>query len=409
MEMLVSCTLVIAAGLIAIPVAVFLLEIVAAIALPQWQPAAGSSHGTRHRLAVLVPAHNESTGLLATLADIRNQLHPGDRLLVVADNCTDDTAAVAVAGGAEVAERHDTDKQGKGYALDFGLRHLNSNPPEIVIMIDADCRLADDTIDRLATTCAITRRPVQALYLMAAPKKSPINHQVAEFAWRVKNWLRPVGLSALKLPCQLVGTGMAFPWDVIRSADLANGLIVEDVKLGLDLTLAGKPPLFCPSACVRSEFASSVGGAGSQRKRWEQGHIGMILTTAPRLLWVAIAQRNWALLGLTLDLGVPPLSLLALLLVGMFAVAGLAVALGFSSAALTVSIANLLAFVVAAFLSWMKCGRDILPLVAMLSIALYVYGKLPLYRHILSNRTEPGWVRTDRTKSHVSARLPKIE
>ena len=234
---------------------------------------------------------------------------------------------------------------------------------------------------------------------MTAPDGSPINYQVAEFAWRVKNWLRPLGLSALKLPCQLVGTGMAFPWDVIRSADLANGWIVEDLKLGLDLALAGHPPLFCPSACVRSQFASSVEGAGSQRKRWEQGHIGMILTTAPRLLCIAILRRNWGLLALTLDLAVPPLSLLAMLLIGMFAVAGLAVALGFSSAALTVSTASLLAFMVAAFLSWMKCGRDVLPPGAILSIAPYVLGKLPLYRHILSNRTDARWIRTDRTKS----------
>jgi cellulose synthase/poly-beta-1,6-N-acetylglucosamine synthase-like glycosyltransferase len=399
METLVSWVFVVVSALAAIPVTVFFLEIIAAIALRQGQDASRPCHGTRRRVAVLVPAHNESTGLLPTLTDIRRQLVRGDRLLVVADNCADDTASVASAAGAEVVERHDSAKHGKGYALDFGLRHLASDPPEIVIIIDADCRLAAETIDQLATTCTTTHRPVQALYLMTSPEESQINYQVAQFAWRVKNWLRPLGLGALKLPCQLVGTGMAFPWDVIRSTDLANGGIVEDLKLGLDLALAGYPPLFCPSACVRSQFASSVKGAGSQRKRWEQGHIGMILTTAPRLLWIAVVRRNWGLLALTLDLAVPPLSLLAILLIGMFVVAGLAVALGSSSAALTVSTASLLTFMVATFLSWMRCGRDILPPGAILSIAPYVLGKLPLYRHILSRRTDAQWIRTDRTKS----------
>jgi cellulose synthase/poly-beta-1,6-N-acetylglucosamine synthase-like glycosyltransferase len=396
METLASDALAIFAVLFAIPVAVFCLEIVAAIALPQRQRRVRPNYGPRRRVAVLVPAHNESKGLLPTLADIRSQLHPGDRLLVVADNCADDTAAVARAGGAEVVERYDLTKLGKGYALDWGLRHLGLDPPEFVILIDADCRLADHAIDRLVETCAQTTRPVQALYLMRVPDHSRINHQVAEFAWRVKNWVRPLGLRALGLPCQLVGTGMAFPWDVIRAADLANGYIVEDLKLGLDLALAGHASLFCPSAVVTSQFASSVKGAGIQRKRWEQGHIDTILKAAPRLLLMAIARRRWGLVALTLDLVVPPLSLLGMLVGGMLAVTAL---FGFPSAALAVSTASFLAFIAAAFLAWMKCGRDVLPPGAIFLIAPYILGKLGLYRQIASGKTDAQWIRTDRTKS----------
>jgi cellulose synthase/poly-beta-1,6-N-acetylglucosamine synthase-like glycosyltransferase len=399
MEIIVSYLLTIVAGLIAIPVAVFFLEIIAAIALPQRECAARPSASFRRRVAVLLPAHNESTGLLPTLADVRTQLLPGDRLLVVADNCLDDTAAGASAAGAEVVERHDLTRLGKGYALDFGIRHLTSDPPDIVIVVDADCRLAKNTLDRLATSSAMTGRPAQALNLMTAPEESPVNYRVAEFAWRVKNWLRPLGLSALGLPCQLMGTGMAFPWDVIRAADLASGWIVEDLKLGLDLAFAGYPPLFCPSARVTSEFSSSSEGAGTQRRRWEQGHISTIVVTLPGLLCQAIARRHWGLLALTLDLAVPPLSLLAMLLAAIFVVAAFASLFGFSSTALLISTASLLAFLLAAFAAWFKCGRDVLPLRAMWSIGPYVIGKLPLYRRILSDRADARWTRTDRSKS----------
>jgi cellulose synthase/poly-beta-1,6-N-acetylglucosamine synthase-like glycosyltransferase len=399
METIVSYVLTIVAGLVAIPVAVFFLEIAAAIVLPQRQCAARPSASFRRRVAVLLPAHNESTGLLPTLADIRTQLLAGDRLLVAADNCVDDTAAVALVAGAEVVERHDPLRFGKGYALDFGLRHLVADPPDIVIVVDADCRLAEDTIDRLAKACTLTRRPVQTLYLMTAPNESAVDYRVAEFAWRVKNWLRPLGLGALGLPCQLMGTGMAFPWDVIRSANLASGWIVEDLKLGLDLAMAGHPPLFCPSARITSQFSSSSEGAGTQRRRWEQGHMSTIVVMVPSLLRQAIARRDWDLLALTLDLAVPPLSLLATLLAGMFVVAALAAIFGFSSAALLISATSLLGFLLTAFLAWLKCGRDILPPRAISSVAPYVLGKLPLYRRILSNRTETRWIRTDRTKS----------
>src|SRR5262249_14964254 len=137
--------LVVVAILLAIPVAVLCIEIIAAIILPERHLATCFGHGVRPRLAVLVPAHNESRGLLPTLSDIRSQLLPHDRLLVVADNCTDDTADVARAEGAEVIERHDLSRLGKGYALDYGLRHLSFDPPEIVIAIDADCRVEPGT------------------------------------------------------------------------------------------------------------------------------------------------------------------------------------------------------------------------------------------------------------------------
>jgi cellulose synthase/poly-beta-1,6-N-acetylglucosamine synthase-like glycosyltransferase len=234
---------------------------------------------------------------------------------------------------------------------------------------------------------------------MKAPDQSRINHQVAEFAWRVKNWVRPLGLSALGLPCQLVGTGMAFPWQLIRAVDLANGWIVEDLKLGLDLALAGHPALFCPSAVVTSQFASSPKGAGIQRKRWEQGHIDTILTVAPRLLCLGVARRRWGLLALTLDLMVPPLSLLAMLACGMLAVAASAALIGLSSAALAVSAVSFLAFIGAAILAWITYGRDVVPLGAIFLIPLYVLGKIGLYRQIASGQKEAQWIRTDRAKS----------
>lgn len=68
-------------------------------------------------LVVIVPAHNESTHLTPTLHSISSQLGPKDRLLVVADNCTDDTADVARAFGAETIERFNVAQRGKGFAL----------------------------------------------------------------------------------------------------------------------------------------------------------------------------------------------------------------------------------------------------------------------------------------------------
>jgi cellulose synthase/poly-beta-1,6-N-acetylglucosamine synthase-like glycosyltransferase len=402
MATFISLLLTLSAILLAVPVAIFLIEVAAAIILSGRGAAARVSveRDSHQRLVVLVPAHNESTGLLLTLADIKQQLRTGDGILVVADNCSDDTAAIALAQSVEVIERNDPAKRGKGYALDFGLQHLKLSPPEIVVMVDADCRIAPNAINYLAKACSTTGRPVQALDLMTAPAGSGVNHQVAEFAWRVKNWLRPLGFKALGLPCQLMGTGMAFPWDVICCADLNSGWVVEDLKLGLDLTSKGHPPVFCPSARVTSEFASSARAARTQRERWEGGHISVILTTVPRMFFKAVSYRDWNLLALTLDLAVPPLSLLAILVIAMFTVTTLSYALlGFSSLAPALSTATLLAFLLAAGLAWLKCGRDIVPVNAILLIAPYIFRKLGLYRAVLFEKTDAQWIRTDRTKS----------
>src|SRR5205814_9716062 len=106
-----SAVLVVAALLLLVPVLVLALQVVCAVAGHRRAEAPAS--GVRPRLAVLVPAHNEAAGIAAALATMTAQLQPGDRLLVVADNCSDDTARVAAVAGAEVAERHDLQRRGK--------------------------------------------------------------------------------------------------------------------------------------------------------------------------------------------------------------------------------------------------------------------------------------------------------
>lgn len=386
------------AVLLAIPVAIFLIEVVAAIALPQRDCLVPPSNDSRRRVAVLIPAHNESSNLLPTLADIKAQIREDDRLLVVADNCSDDTAAVAAAADVDVIDRNDPVRKGKGYALDWGLRHLSLDPPDIVIMVDADCRLAAATIDQLAATCAVTQRPVQALYLMISSDEFPINSRVAEFGWRVKNWVRPLGLRALGLPCQLMGTGMAFPWDLISSADLASGLIVEDLKLGLDLASAGSAPVFYPFASVTSYFPWTLEGTDSQRLRWERGHIGMIFAMVPRMIVRAVAQANLGLLTLAFDLAVPPPVLLGMLLMAMSVITGSATFLGTSCVAMFISLVSLIGFISAIFISWLTYGRDILPLGSILLVFSYALGKLPFYLRILLRKSSSQWIRTDRRK-----------
>lgn len=378
--------------MLAVPVLVLLTQVLAArYARPVETPASQR----RPRIAVLVPAHNEAAGIAEVVDGIRAQLQAGDRLLVVADNCSDATAALARSAGAEVSERFHETLRGKGYALDHGIGQLAGDPPEVLIMVDADCLLGRGALDRIARVCAHSGRPVQALYLMHAPESTGPMRRIAEFAWVVKNLVRPLGFHKLGQPCQLMGTGMAFTWAQIRSAELASGHIVEDMKLGVDLASAGQAPLFCPDAMVYSFFPSSESGASTQRTRWEHGHLSVIMSYVPRLLAASFKRGNGALAALALDLCVPPLALLIMLAGAGWVVSALAWLLFSLSWPLALATVLLLSIGVAVLLSWSGFARQVLSLGELMAAFGYVARKLPLYFKFVFNR-QVEWVRSKR-------------
>lgn len=354
--------------------------------------------GTRPSAAILVPAHNESAGLADALRNIVDQMRAGDRLIVVADNCDDDTAEIARVAGAEVVVRNDPTRRGKGYALDAGVRYLRQAPCGIVIIVDADCHIEPNSLDALAGAAASSGRPIQARYLVQAPPRSGPNLAVAEFAFLVKNHLRPLGLFRLGLPCQLTGSGMAFPWHVIVSADLATGHRVEDMKLGLDLAAAGHPPLFCDQAVVTSFFPHSAQGLETQRQRWEGGHLSMIRFAFGCLF----RTRSLALpyLVMLLDVMVPPLTLLVAASIAVFAIALGVAGLGFGLSPLLIATAAILLMFLAVGSAWFVHGRALLPFRDVLQIARYVASKSKLYPKVIATGKDSSWIRTDRSSGN---------
>ncbi|BAU10063.1 hypothetical protein LEP3755_05430 [Leptolyngbya sp. NIES-3755] len=347
------------------------------------------------RVAVLIPAHNEETGLGITLSDVKTQLKFGDRLIVVADNCTDATADIARQHGAIVLEREDLTHRGKGYALDYGLRYLADEPPDVVIVIDADCRVEKDAIAILTETAIGQNRPAQATYLMKKPAQPRAKDSVSAFAFTMKNLVRPLGLWRLGLPCLLTGTGMAFPWTAIQAVNFASGHLVEDMKLSVDLTIAGYPPVYCPAARVIGTLPRQSSATQSQRTRWEHGHLQSILVYVPALIKAAIEKFNLAAIVLAIELSVPPLSLFVMSWIGVSTIAILwGILSGFWMAGILAIVAGVFLFstVLAA---WSKFGREDLPLRELLAIPLYILWKIPVYLQFLI-RPQRAWIRTAR-------------
>jgi len=383
-------------SLVSIPVVILTLEILLA-SLPQRQDMSDKEiRATRPEIGVLVPAHNEESVIAKTLTQIRVQLNAADRLLVVADNCDDKTADIARQSGAVVLERTNLANIGKGFALEYGVRYLAESPPDVVIVVDADCIVGEELIDRIARLSVSENRPVQALYLMENDSDAPgLKQRVASFAWRVKNHVRPLGLKSVGLPCHLMGSGMAFPFKQLDDVRLGSANIVEDMQLGIDLTAAGHPPLFCPDVKVTSYFPDAMQAVKSQRRRWEHGHIGMIVERLPSLMLKSMIKRDYMLLFLALDLSVPPLTLLALIVIALLGITGV-VMIGFGvNTPFFLSIITLFLFCLAVLTAWIGFGRDILSFRDVLSLPVHMLKKIPLYLQFVLDRQKK-WIRTER-------------
>ncbi|MBE9213303.1 glycosyltransferase family 2 protein [Plectonema cf. radiosum LEGE 06105] len=400
--MIIGCLngilLVIASGLLIICSVLFIESIAAFLPIDKGinkQPKQDKNQDKDIKFNVLIPAHNEEVVIRSTLENLIAKLDNLQNIVVVADNCTDATAEIARSTEVQVIERHEPNLRGKGYALDYGLNYLKSQPPSVVVFVDADCQVSQGTIERITYKAAFNGRPVQATYLMSKSDNSNPKASVSAFAFKVKNLVRPYGLSRLGQPCLLTGTGMAFPWKVINSVDIASSNIVEDMKLGFDLSLAGYPPMFCPQSKVIGYLPLEVQTAKQQRTRWEHGHLQTLLTYVPLLLKAAVKQKRFDLFVSAIDLCIPPLSLLVIAWLGITSftfVTGLLLAIW--TPAIILSFAGIL-LLVAILSAWAKFGRSDLPIQQLLMIPIYILWKIPLYLQFLVKRQKT-WIRTTR-------------
>lgn len=381
------------AWLIAAPFAFALsylaLELAAGLAPLRFSPGEGAAAA----FAIVIPAHNEAAGIAATVASLR-ATSPAARILVVADNCSDDTAALARAAGAEVVERHDCERHGKGFALAFGRDHLSLAPPEAVLVLDADCRIAAEGAGRLTARAIVSGAPVQAANLLVAPANSSPLVGLSNFAMLIKNLVRARGLMRIGGGALLFGTGMAFPWILFRRIPLATSNMVEDLDLGLELARNGIKVILDDAVLVTSPAAGLNAGRG-QRSRWEHGFLETASRQAGPLLAAAIRRRSRHLAALGAHLLIPPLALLIGLVVPAIAAVGLLILPTGSYSPLIVLLAPLTLVMLLLFVAWGREAREMLTLADLIRAPLYIVWKIPIYLAFFRRR-QTEWNRTER-------------
>ena len=344
--------------------------------------------------AILVPAYNEALSIGGTVEALRLAA-PKCRIVVVADNCTDETANLARAAGAEAIARTNITQKGKGFALAFGRDYLAKLPPNAVIIIDADCRLSPGSADILIARAIEGNQPVQGVNLLIAGSSTSPLASISNFAMLVKNLVRARGLERLGGGTLLFGTGMAFPWQLFSTLDLATSHAVEDLQLGLSLAKQGIAVGFEDRALVTSPAASLADSEG-QRSRWEHGFLQAAVRNGLPMLYSGIRHRSPHLLMIGAHMMVPPLAMLFLLCLLAVPLLVMLSWAGSGSPAPVMMLCICLALLSVTLLAaWWKEGRGVISGTALLKIPYYIIWKVPIYLRYFTSR-QTGWNRTHR-------------
>jgi 1,2-diacylglycerol 3-beta-glucosyltransferase len=347
------------------------------------------------KLAVVVPAHNEALQIAATVAAIRRSGYPESHyaVLVVADNCEDETAALARAAGAAVFERSDPFHRGKGQALDWFLRNQEEaySLYDGVVIIDADTLVDSNFMKEVSDSLSHPKvDAVQGYYGVSNATESWRTALMAA-ALVVFHHVRPAGRNRLGGSAGLKGNGMAFRTGILRRYGWPAHSVVEDLEFGTQMLLDGICVHYNPDAIVLAEMAATRKQAEPQRRRWERGRLRIFHNYALPLLQACVRQRQFRYFDGFMDLLIPPLSVMVLALGGLSVAAF--IAFPFMTSILVVSLLGI-AFYVLSGLLLRKAPLAVW--LYLMAAPFFVLWKVPLYLGMFKDKAGNQWVRTQR-------------
>lgn len=269
--------------------------------------------------AVLIPAHNEEKLLPACLASLAALDYPPHlfTVIVVADNCTDNTVDVGRKLGAVVIERSSKTERGKGYALQLGLAKIweSGAACDAVVFLDADTVVSSNFLRVMAARIRRGERAIQAFYSVSQPERS-WSESLRFSALAAVHYLRPQARMVLGGSAGLKGNGMVFVPQILRE-NAWTAALTEDIEYHMALLQAGEGVTFAPDAVVWGEMPNNLGHSSSQHDRWERGRLDAARRYVPRLLKQSLAalregpRKSFRYLDAALEHLIPPFSILA--------------------------------------------------------------------------------------------------
>jgi len=352
------------------------------------------------RFAIVIPAHNEEKMIAKTIYSLFSLNYPNKLfdVIVVADNCTDQTAEISTGLGATVWERTDDKKRGKGYALSWGFEKLlqSSADYDAVIVIDSDSLISGNFLTVMNDYLEQGMTVIQSNDLVL-PQPGNWSIESTRIGFILTNFIKPLGRKNFGLFAGLRGNGMCFRTDVLRDVPWQAWSLTEDVEFGLTLILKGYKIEFSPEAVVWAQMPVHSRNAESQRSRWERGRSQITKNFAGIFFKKAIRHRSIRFFDVFIDLITPPFVNMMLFVSIMTVLSFLMWIFGWiAPTALWLWVLLIFASVFHLLLGLKTAKADRMLYKSMLYIPIYILWKIKMYIKALSAQREMKWIRTTR-------------
>lgn len=261
----------------------------------------------KNRIAILISARNEERVIGNLLESINAQDYDGPlRTVVVADNCTDETANVARSYGATVFERHNTKEIGKGYALDFAIDRLCESGEwesiDGVIVLDADNLLRENYVTEMNKTFS---DGYEAFTSYRNSKNYGDNWISAGYGlWYIReSKFLHYARMLLGSSCAISGTGFLVSRALLdRYGGWKFFLLTEDIEFSVFSVLQGVKIGCCIRAELYDEQPITFKQSYKQRLRWSKGFFQVWKKHGAELTRGIFKHKKFAFFDMTMNI-----------------------------------------------------------------------------------------------------------
>ena len=376
------------------------LAILSLLAMFRKEKPLDTTTGKRRKFAILVPAHNEEEVIERTLSSLARIEYPRELfdVIVIADNCTDRTAAISRSMGAnKVFERFDRVLIGKGHALKWCLDRIITEEPsyEAFVMIDADTVASENLLSVMNAHLELGADCIQCAD-MAIPQPGAWSPEITRVAFMLYNYVRPLARMSMGCSAGLRGNGMCFTRDLLVKFPWDSYSRAEDLEYSIRLSLENVAVRFAPETAVNTVMPTDPRDAETQRRRWEMGRFPIIKKYAVPLFLASIRKRSFMIFDQFIDLITPAFVNLVALEVVLFLLQVILLVLGSSRfLPMAISFEVALALDAVHVLCGLKAAKaSHSAYSALLNTPRYAFWKFRLYLKTMAKGDDKEWVRT---------------
>jgi cellulose synthase/poly-beta-1,6-N-acetylglucosamine synthase-like glycosyltransferase len=355
--------------------------------------------------AVIVAAHNEEPVIGQLIDNLQTLEYPKDLydVYVIADNCEDNTAAVAKSAGAIVCERTNAEKKGKGFAMEWMFEKLFTfeKQYDAVAIFDADNLVHPKFLLEMNNRLCKGDKLVQG-YLDA---KNPYDTWVAgtfAISFWVIDHIWHLAKTNIGLSSVLGGTGMCITTEVLKRHGWGATCLTEDMEFTMKSLTEGIKTTWAHDAIVYDEKPLTFKQSWNQRKRWAQGQFDVAHRFIPKMLKAGIQKRDIRILDGCLHLLQPHFLILSTFFI----------IVSYIQLAFPPFYTNIYNFMPSELMTVIMLGQYILPIIILLKIKVkwkawlylilypvFIYSWIPIVFLGFIHRNEHEWSHTKHTRS----------